>query len=98
MLLEFDEILKSKELQRNSYLEFKFIVEDEVVSSGTVLFVKCKHFGFLDPHIKVEIFEENDKFVLQLNSEAYARFVELSLEKADANFSDNYFDLSSDKG
>lgn len=92
--LDFADILDTVEKRRNSYLEYKLIVEGKEVSTGTVLFVKAKHFGFTNPEISVNVFEEADKFILDVTSKAYARFIELDLRDADAIFSDNFFDLS----
>jgi beta-mannosidase len=93
-VLDFSSILDTIEKKRNSYLEYKFVVNGEIISSGTVLFVKSKHFGFVDPQIEVKASEEEDRFVLDVTSKAYGRFIELDLKEADAIFGDNYFDLS----
>lgn len=92
--LNFAEKLNSKQLLRNTYLEYSFLVENDIVSSGTVLFVRAKHFNFVNPEITTEVSEENDKFIVLVRSKAFARFVELNLKEADAVFSDNFFDLS----
>ena len=84
----------SRDNIRNVYLEFFFNVKGECVSSGTLLFVKPKHFSFLNPGIKAAIDEIGDQFIITLESQAYAKSVELDLRKADCRFSDNYFDLS----
>lgn len=94
----FAEKLKSKQLLRNSYLEYSFLIGNEVVSSGTVLFVRAKHFNFVNPEIKTDISEESDKFIILVKSKAFARFVELDIKEADAVFSDNFFDLSAGCG
>ncbi|HEY4695829.1 MAG TPA: glycoside hydrolase family 2 protein [Candidatus Hydromicrobium sp.] len=80
---------------RNVYLEFFFNVIGECISGGTLLFVKPKHFNFLNPEIKASIDEVRDQFIISLESSAYAKSVELDLIKTDCKFSDNYFDLSS---
>ena len=92
--ISFEEELSSKQLLRSHYLEYSFIVENEVVSSGTVLFVRAKHFSFINPDITAEVREEGDRFIIKVISTAFAKFVELGLKAADAVFSDNYFDLS----
>ena len=38
--------------------------------------------------------QNEDKFIIEVCSKAYAKFVELDLKTADAVFSDNYFDIS----
>lgn len=93
-VLDFSDVLDTMEKKRNSYFEFKLEAEGKVISTGTVLFVKSKHFGFIDPQIKVKLAETDDCFVLEVTSEAFAKFVELDLCDSDAVFEDNYFDLS----
>lgn len=92
--LDFTDRLNSKLLLRDTYLEVRFTISDEMISSTTILFVKPKHFNFRNPEITTVITEENDKFIIQLTSKAFAKFVELTLHEVDAIFSDNYFDLS----
>jgi beta-mannosidase len=79
------------------YVEFSFIVGGETVSGGTALFVKPKDFHFIDPKINVEVLEEENQFIITLESSAFAKSVALDLNEADCIFSDNYFDLSADR-
>jgi len=79
---------------RNIYLEFSFNTGGRDASSGSLLFVKPKHFNFLNPDIKATINEIGDRFIITLDSRTYAKSVELDLKKTDCKFSDNYFDLS----
>lgn len=92
--LDFSDLLKDKKDMRETYLEFSFLQDGELISSGTVIFTKDKYFEYLDPAIKAEVREREDAFVIQLRSEAFARYVELDLKDGDCKFSDNYFDLS----
>lgn len=94
--LDFRDILNTRQKQRETYLEYDLIAAGSatVISSGTVLFVKSKHFALLDPQISTEAFEEEDKFIIDVSCKAFARFIELDLKNADALFSDNIFDLS----
>ena len=79
---------------RNVYLEFSLYDGGKCTSFGTLLFVKPKHFDFLNPGIKAGAEEKEDRFIINLESMAYAKSVELSLKNTDCRFSDNYFDLS----
>ena len=83
--------------KRSRYLEYAFVVGGESISSGSVLFVKPKHFSFRDPQLVAEVREAADHFTITVEGVAYARFVELSLERLDVIFSDNYFDLSANR-
>jgi beta-mannosidase len=92
--LDFGHVLDTKEKKREAYLEYVFEVEGETISGGTVLFVKPKHFSFVDPELEAVVTEEAEQFVITVKSKAYARFVGLDFKERDAIFSDNYFDLS----
>ncbi|MCR2823021.1 beta-mannosidase [Lederbergia panacisoli] len=92
--LIFEEDL-SKDDMVNTYLEATFVMNGENHSNAVVLFVKPKHFEFLDPQITFDVQEENDQFILSVEANGgLAKYVELDLQKADCKFSDNYFDLS----
>ena len=77
---------------RNNYLSFSYVVGGKVVSSGTVLFTKPKHYTFLDPKVKVEV--NGDEIIV--TADAYAKYVFISNKKDDLILSDNFFDM--DKG
>lgn len=82
--------------QRSTYVEFSFVREGETqeVQTGTVLFVKAKHFAFLPPHLEWSVQEKERQFEIEIRSDVYAKYIELALKNADGKFSDNYFDLS----
>jgi beta-mannosidase len=92
--LDFGSVLDTKQKLRESYLVFDFIAHGQSVSGGTVLFVKSKHFNYLDPHISTSVSETEDQFIIEVKSQSLAKFVELSLSDADSLWSDNIFDLS----
>lgn len=58
------------------------------------MFVKPKHFSFVDPELEAVLTEEAEQFVITVKSKAYACFVGLDFKERDAIFSDSYFDLS----
>jgi len=92
-VLDFQDVLKIELLKRNTYFVYELYEDNEIVSSETLLFVPPKYFNFLKANIKVVAREVKDSFILNIISDAYAKGVELDLEKADAVFSINYFDL-----
>ncbi len=92
--VEFSDSLSVKQQRRKSYLEFMLYVDGAVVSEGTVLFIKPKHFEFLDPELSFSVEDSGEEFVISVKSGAFAKCVELDLQGADGVFSDNYFDLS----
>ncbi|GLX69395.1 beta-mannosidase [Paenibacillus glycanilyticus] len=95
--LDFSEILTTKQLLSQSYLAFEFVAGGEIISEGTALFVKPKHFELLNPEIRAEVAEEEDRFIVTLDSQAFAPFVLLELSHADARWSNNVFALSADR-
>ncbi|RED51761.1 beta-mannosidase [Cohnella lupini] len=95
--LDFGSVLDTKQKLRRSYLEFDFNVEGQLVSGGTVLFVKSKHFNYLDPNISAQVSETEDRFTVEVRSRAFAKFVKLDLTTADSIWSDNIFDLSASR-
>lgn len=92
--LDFSNIIDTDEKKRHHYLEFSLVSGSEVISEGTVLFVPPKYYDFSPPKLKAEIEEENDKFIISVASESFAKNVELDFESLDGVFSDNYFDLT----
>jgi beta-mannosidase len=93
--LDFGSVLDTKQKLRESYLEFDYQVDGQSVSGGTVLFVKSKHFNYLDPAISTQVSETEEQFIVELHSQSLAKFVELGLTDADSRWSDNIFDLPS---
>ncbi|MBQ7348976.1 MAG: glycoside hydrolase family 2 protein [Clostridia bacterium] len=85
-----DEIDFNKTNIRTNYLYFAFKVDGKVVSSGTVIFTKPKHFDFIDPQLTVSV--KGDEITVKSN--AYAKYVEISDETGDLKLTDNYFDMN----
>jgi beta-mannosidase len=75
---------------KTSYLSFAYKVDGEIVSSGTTLFTKPKHFDFVDPHITLSV--EGDEIVI--TADAYARYVAITNKNDDLVLSDNFFDMN----
>ena len=84
-----DEIDFNKTDPRKNYLSFSFRVNGEVVSSGTVLFTKSKHYQFCNPEITVEV--HGDELIVRAN--AFAKYVYISNAGDDLVLSDNFFDM-----
>lgn len=92
--LDFKSELDSIDKKRSRYLEYSLIKEDNEISGGTVLFVPAKHFDFEVPRLRTEITELDDKFIISVGTDAFAKYIELDFETFDAVMSDNFFDLS----
>jgi beta-mannosidase len=95
-VLNFKDVINDNNI-REVYLEF-FLKDGgrdgQNTGYGTLLFVKPKHFNFINPEIKAAFSESNREFIIKLKSKAFAKSVELDLKETDCRFSDNYFDLT----
>ncbi len=84
-----EEIDFQKTDPRGNYLAFSFSVNGKVVSSGTVLFTKPKHFRFVDPKLSVKVRGNT----ITVSSAAFAKYVFIDNKEGDLVLSDNYFDM-----
>jgi beta-mannosidase len=66
---------------------------EECVSRQTALFAKEKDMTLPNPELHWDVTQEDDRLVISLTANAFARYVELKLAGADVVFSDNYFDV-----
>ena len=77
--------------------ELVFIAElwqrDRFVARQTAYFVPIKHLALSDPAIAVNLQSQNGELSVELIARSLALLVEVSLNEADAVFSDNYFNL-----
>ena len=78
------------------YLEYSLKEGASTLSSGVLLFVPEKHFRFKKPNIRAEIVGSDRKFSIMLMSDAFVKDLELDFIDADAVFSQNYIDITSD--
>ncbi len=77
----------------HNYLSFRFVVDGETVSEGSVLFTAPKHFLFADPKLRYEL--NGDEITVY--AESYAKYVEIDSPDSDFILSDNYFDMDPGK-
>ena len=91
--LDLTEALASREDRRTRYLEYSLYREDQILSRGTTAFVRPKAFAYLPARITAEVRETEDRFLITLRADVFAKSVCLSLREDDAIFSDNWFDL-----
>lgn len=83
------------EQEAECYLEFWLEnAAGEEIFRDTWLFIKPKHFLFLQPEVQWTVKETEQAFVIDLQTDVYTRCIQLDLEKAEGIFSDNCFDLS----
>lgn len=92
--LNFADVFTDEAIKRNLYLEYVLIVDEVEISKGSVLFVKPKHYNFVQPGLRAAISEEEDCYVIQVDADAFAQFIELDFLNLDARFEDNYFHVS----
>ncbi|MGN0246064.1 MAG: glycosyl hydrolase 2 galactose-binding domain-containing protein [Lachnospiraceae bacterium] len=74
------------------YVSYQAILNDEVISEGTVIFSYPKYFRYEDPQLKVSV----DGNRITVSASKYAKSVEILNEEEDLILSDNYFDLNAD--
>lgn len=67
--------------------------DGQPVARSVTPFVPNKHLELRKPGLKAHTRIEGDTLLVDVSAKTLARFVELSIEGADAVFSDNYFDL-----
>ena len=82
--LDFDGVDVERE-----HLRYSLLVDDVVVSEGSVLFASPKYYCFEDPHLSYEI--QGDELIIK--SQAYARSVQIEGDDDRLLLSDNYFDM-----
>ena len=92
--LDFRNVIDTDEKKRHHYLEFSLVSDTEVISTGTVLFSPPKYYEFVPPKLKAKIAEAQDKFIISVTTDSFAKDIELDFNSLDGIFSDNYFDLS----
>ena len=80
--------------EREYYLECNLRDSVGASSRSVTLFVPEKHYRFKDPDIKAQIVGADRRYCITLSAEAFARGVELSFDKTDAVFYENYIDLT----
>ena len=88
-VFELEELDFNKTDVLNNYFAYELLVEDNTISSGSVIFTAPKHFNFKNPELSYRI--ENDEIIITAKS--YAKSVELYSPDSDPIFSDNYFDM-----
>lgn len=90
----FTQYSENTELARSCYLEYQLFVDEEKVSTGTVLFCKPKHFDFQNPQLAYSVSEKPDRFILEIATENFAKYVYLDSPDFDFVASDNCIDIS----
>jgi beta-mannosidase len=78
---------------RDVFVYYKLEQNEKKISSGSVLFVPDKHFNYQSPKLMLAFSENVDSYVVKVQSQSLARFVELKVTGIDVVFSENYFDL-----
>ena len=74
---------------KKNYLAFSYEVDGKVVSFGTVIFTKPKHFDFIDPQVELEVLGDQ----IKVKANAFTKYVFISNENDDLILSDNFFDM-----
>jgi beta-mannosidase len=85
--------LVSAENQRSVVFVAEMWQEGRLVAHSVTPFVANKHLELRNPGLEVNSQAEGQTLHVKVSARTLARFVELSIDEADAVFSDNYFDI-----
>lgn len=102
--LDFSDIVKpdtglstyrkeSYRIRENTFLSFRLVQGDSLLSSNMVFFLPPKHWSLKEPGIKYTMAMEQGQIKIVVTAERFAAYVELGVHGSDARFSDNYFHL-----
>ena len=72
------------------YVSYEALINNEVVSEGTVIFSYPKYFRYENPELSCTV----DGDSITVSSKTYAKSVEILNDNEDLILSDNYFDLN----
>ncbi len=92
--LDYSNILSDMDKRRETFLEFDYKVNEEVISGSALLFVPNKYFKYQKPNIKSEVKIMSNVIEITLTADTYTGYVELMPLDVDCVFSDNYFSLT----
>ena len=81
----------------NLFLEAEVVLADGAVLTDTDTLMPYKHLELVKPHFVTEVNETEDCFVISVQSDVFAPFVEMDFADADVIFSDNFFTISNEK-
>lgn len=82
----------------NLYLQYQLLIDDKVVSENTALFDKPKYVQYLPCNYSVTVEETEEEFQIHVDSDVFAQYVSLDMEKFDVVFSDNFFSICGEEG
>lgn len=76
------------------FAESTVTFEDGTQTHNVEVLLPYKYLTLKQPEVQTAVTETEDAFMIQLESDIFAPFVELDFEDADVIFSDNYFHLT----
>ena len=79
--------------QRNVVFTAEMWGEGQLLSRSVTPFVANKHLELSEPGLTIRSHVDGQRLCVDVSARSLARFVELSIDEADAVFSDNYFDV-----
>jgi beta-mannosidase len=94
--LKLREQIKAPEM-KNVLVWLKLEVSGQIVSENLACFVPPKELPLADPQLKTGIEETADGFLVNVTAEKPALWCWLSLDEADAKYSDNFVHLTADQ-
>ena len=80
---------KYSDIIRDLYLNFEFVVDGNIVSHGSAIFVAPKHANFANPNLCVT----RDGNKITVHADSFAKMVEIYSDTEDFVVSDNFFNI-----
>ncbi|MBN2852154.1 MAG: glycoside hydrolase family 2 protein, partial [Clostridia bacterium] len=81
--LDFQSLLSDFESAKSAYLKYEFKNENNELFSSSIIFVPQKYFDFKKPLINYEVSQTDNRYVITLRSNTYAKYVEISFNDFD---------------
>ena len=88
-VLSLDELDFERTDYEKNHIAFELLVDGKTVANGSEVFAQHKYHDYQNPNLKVRI--EGDEIVVE--SDAYAKYVEIYSETEDFLLEDNFFDM-----
>lgn len=96
--VDFGEWIDGEEQKKEVFARYRLLENGICVSTGVTMFVKPKYFQYRLPAYEVKVEEGESCFAVSVKADTFANYVELYLEEEDCVFSDNFFDITDEKG
>lgn len=84
--------------EENIYASYTTAIEGVEETAKCALFVRPKHFSFQKPQYELSVKDSGEIFEINIKSNTFCDYVELTMDDEDPVFSDNYICITSEEG